>query len=215
MHKVTFCGADAAYIACYDGLDHTQWNRTSGPIVGIRSTIRGHYLREQRYLCAYCRMEYKQRHGLTWDVEHIIPKAMHPQYLYDPENLALACKECNQSKDNLNVLGAGVSTKGILPDRQSDYLIIHPHFDKYSDHMEIAVIERKIFHRPKNKGKGKETFLLCDLVRFSYAFGEWEDFNFAIVKTVSDFISRCPKDATAAEISRFVSTIKFTEEVDF
>lgn len=215
MRKIAFSGADAAYIKNYNGSEHTQWNHTSGPIVSIRDSIRQHYFLEQHFLCAYCRMEHKQRHGLTWDVEHIIPKATHPQFLYEPENLALACKECNISKDNKNVLTRQISKAASLPKNNSDYSIIHPHLDKYSDHMEIAVIENKVFHRPKNKDKGKETFILCDLIRFSYSFGEWEDFNYAIVKTVSDFINRCPTDAKPSEISRFMSTLRFTVEADF
>ncbi len=215
MQKISFSGADADFIKNYNGSDHTQWNDTTGPIVSIRSSIRNHYLLEQRFLCAYCRVEHKQRHGLTWDVEHIIPKAMHPQFLYEPENLALACKECNISKDNQNVLTRKLPKGTSLPRDRSDYLIIHPHHDKYSDHMEITVLENKIFHRPKNKDKGRETFILCDLIRFSYSFGEWEDFNYAIVKSVSDFIKRCPPDATPSEIARFMSTVKFTVEADF
>lgn len=215
MQKITFSGANADFINNYNGIDHEQWNTTTGPIVGIRASIRDHYLKEQRFKCAYCRMHHKQRHGLTWDVEHIIPKATHPHFLYEPENLALACKECNISKDNKNVLVKPALRPRNLPVRSEDYLIIHPHYDIYSEHMEIAVIGEKIFHRPKNKEKGRETFILCDLVRFSYSFGEWEDFDYAIVKSFSDYITRCPPDATPAEISRFMSTLQFTIDGDF
>jgi len=56
---------------------------------------------------------------------------------------------------------------------------------------------------------------MCDLVRFSYAFGEWEDFNYAIVKTFSSFVERCPKDASKEMIAAFMSTLKFTVNADF
>jgi hypothetical protein len=215
MRKLSFFGADAEFIEGYDGVSHSLWNDTKGQIVSIRSTIRDHYLLEQRFLCAYCRTEHKQRHGLTWDVEHVIPKASYPRFLFESENLALACKECNISKGNKNVLVKKIPKKAGLPTKAEDFLIIHPHYDVYSDHMEIAIVDNKLFHRPKNKDKGKETFIICDLVRFSYSFGEWEDFNYAVVKVVSDFIKRCPVDAKPDEIARFVSTLKFTIEPDF
>jgi hypothetical protein len=215
MNPITFAGEDANYITSYNGVDHEIWNHTKGQIVALRHSIRTHYLDEQRFMCAYCRMERKERHGLTWDVEHIIPKSTHPRYLFEPENLALACKECNLSKLNKNVLVKKIAINAEYPRAPDSFTIIHPHYDTYSDHMEIAVLGKKILHRPKNRGKGKETFIICDLVRFSYEFSEWEDFNYAIVKEVSDYIKRCPVDATKDEIARFVSTLNFTVEADF
>ncbi|MES2263473.1 MAG: HNH endonuclease [Pseudomonadota bacterium] len=215
MKPINFAGADAAYINAYNGIDHQIWNDTKGPIVALRYSIRNHYLKEQSFMCAYCRMEKKERHGLTWDVEHIIPKSTHPLYLFEPENLALACKECNQSKWDKEVLSKKLTGKSIYPRASNAFTIIHPHYDLYSDHIEIAVLAKKVFHRPKNKEKGRETFIICDLVRFSYEFAEWEDFNYAIVKEVSDYIKRCPVDATKNEIERFMCTLDFTVKADF
>lgn len=215
MKPITFTGADATYVSSYNGINHELWNHTHGPIVALRHSVRTHYLVEQSFMCAYCRMEKKERHGSTWDVEHIIPKSTHPRYLFEPENLALACKECNQSKWDKGVLTKQLTGNSLYPRASSAFTIIHPHYDTYSDHMEIAVLSKKVFHRPKNKGKGKETFIICDLVRFSYEFAEWEDFNYAIVKEVSDYIKRCPPDANKYEIERFMSTLNFTVEADF
>ncbi|MOA26398.1 hypothetical protein D3C78_1471900 [compost metagenome] len=160
-------------------------------------------------------MEKKENHGLTWDVEHIIPKATHPQFLYEPENLAMACKECNSAKLNKEVLSAPRLRLKKYPSNSGDYKIVHPHYDTYSEHFEIIVIEGRITHRPKNNHKAKETFLLCDLIRFSYAFGEWEDFNYAIVSKFSRFVESCPKDATKEQIAAFMRTLTFTVNADF
>lgn len=215
MKPIIFTGADAAYISSYNGIDHEIWNHTKGKIVALRHSIRTHYLNQQSFMCAYCRMEKKERHGLTWDVEHIISKSTHPRYLFEPENLALACKECNISKLDKGVLTKNLTKKAAYPRVPDAFTIIHPHYDTYSDHMEIAVLAKKVFHRPKNKDKGRETFIICDLVRFSYEFAEWKDFNYAIVKEVSDYIKRCPIDATKDEIERFMSTLNFKVEADF
>lgn len=215
MKPIVFNGEDSDYIEKYDGTSHKIWNETKGPIVPLRASIRKHYLEQQGYKCAYCRMLKRENHGLSWDVEHIIPKSVHPRFLFEPENLALACKECNLSKLDQDVLAGTLRQKALYPRDKESYTIIHPHYDKYEDHMEIAGFAGKVIYMPKNKHKGKETFILCDLVRFSYEYGEWKDFSYAITKEVSDFLKRCPPDATPQEISRFLSTINFTINPDF
>lgn len=215
MEKIEFSGGDAAFISRYDGVSHEQWNSTEGFIVNLRKTIRSHYLSQQKYRCAYCRMEKKEQHGLTWDVEHIIPKATHPKFLYEPENLAMACKECNIAKANKDVLVKPLSHSSSYPTKSEDYKIVHPHYDSYSENFELIVVEGRVTHRPKNSHKAKETFLMCDLIRFSYAFAEWEDFNHAIVSKFSHFVENCPKEATKEQIASFMRTLTFTIQADF
>lgn len=215
MKSIVFSGADLHFINQYDGVSHDQWNATRGPIVLVRSSLRDHYLREQKFRCAYCRMEKKERHGMTWDVEHIIPKATHPQFLYEPKNLAMACKECNLAKKDKEVLVRPRRAIREYPVDKDEFKIVHPHFDKYSDHFEIISVQGRITHRPKDAYKGKETFIVCELIRFSYAFAEWDAFDVAIVEQFSGFIERCPADATKDEICRFMRTLSFTIQADF
>ncbi|SEQ55808.1 TIGR02646 family protein [Pseudomonas sp. NFACC02] len=215
MQPVVFAGADLAYVVRYDGISHQEWNRTDGPVAELRRTVRVHYLRQQGYRCAYCRMEKKENHGLTWDVEHIIPKSVYPRFLYEPLNLAMVCKECNIAKLDQDVLHRRVGPGAVFPSRSEDYKIVHPHFDRYSDHFEMIVVGGRISHRPRNPLKAKETFLMCNLVRFSYAFGEWEDFNYEVVKRFSEFVESCPPDATRQQITSFMQTLRFTVNGDF
>ncbi|WP_339466004.1 HNH endonuclease [Pseudomonas sp. EA_65y_Pfl2_P74] len=215
MKPIVFNGDDSAYISTYDGLNHKIWNETTGPIVSLRASVRKHYLDQQGYKCAYCRMLKRENHGLSWDVEHIVPKSEHPRFLFEPENLALACKECNLSKLDQKVFARPLRKNALYPRGKEHYTIIHPHYDKYEDHMEIAGFGGKVIYIPKNKGKGKETFIMCDLLRFSYDYGDWKDFSYAITKEVSEFVNRCPADATSKDISRFLSTLNFTINPDF
>jgi uncharacterized protein (TIGR02646 family) len=215
MKPIIFTKTDLAYVSTYNGKDHSLWNETTGPIVSIRAAIRAHYLEEQGYRCAYCRMLKRERYGLSWDVEHIIPKSEHPQFMFEPENLALACKECNLSKHDKSVLTRRLNKTSPYPKEKESFSIIHPHFDTYSDHMEVAVLAGKVFHRPKNKEKGKETFIMCNLIRFSYEYGDWKDFSYAITKEVSDFLTRCPPDANPHEISRYLGMMNFSINADF
>lgn len=215
MKPIVFEGDNLRYISMYDGLNHRIWNEMAGPIVTLRASIRKHYLKEQGYKCAYCRMLKRENHGLSWDVEHIIAKSEYPRFLFEPENLALVCKECNLSKLDQNVLTRALRKNSPFPRNKEAYTIIHPHYDQYEEHMEIAGFGGKVIYMPKNKGKGKETFIMCDLVRFSYEYGEWKDFSYAVTKEVSDFISRCPVDATPREISRFLSALNFRVNPSF
>jgi uncharacterized protein (TIGR02646 family) len=48
--------------------------------------------------CAYC--ESKPLHVTHGDVEHIVPKSIHPELAYEWENLTLACDSCNTQKSN-------------------------------------------------------------------------------------------------------------------
>lgn len=209
-----FEGESLTYVNRYDGVMHDEWNLTTGPILGLRKTIRAHYLKEQKYRCAYCRMEKKEDHGLTWDVEHVIAKSTHPRFLYEPLNLAMVCKECNISKSNQNVLSKSLSPKS-FPSHSNEYKIVHPHFDRYSDHFEVIIVGGRITHRPRNDHKAKETFIMCDLVRFSYAFCEWDSFDHAIVEEFDRYVRRCPDTARPNQVADFMKTLTFTINADF
>ncbi|WP_315388124.1 HNH endonuclease [uncultured Stenotrophomonas sp.] len=215
MKAITFHGDDLLHVQSYDGVSHEEWDKTTGPIVNLRKSLRDHYLAEQSFRCAYCRSVKKETHGLTWDVEHVIPKSTHAKFMYEPCNLAMACKECNISKGNKNVLTKKLRAGQCMPTTPDSYVIIHPHYDAYSDHIEITNVDGKITHRPKNPHKGKETYLLCDLVRFAYKFAEWENFDVAIVDEFSRFVERCPTDATPAQIGAYMRTLRFTVKADF
>lgn len=215
MESVVFTGQLLEYIEEYDGVSHSVWNSTAGPIVEVRAFVRLHYLKEQKFRCAYCRIEKKETHGLTWDVEHIIPKSTHPNFLFHPQNLAIACKECNSAKDNHEVLVRPRKRLSTYPLQKEDYRIVHPHFDVYSDHFEITSVNGRIRHRAKNDHKARETYIICNLIRFDYSYAEWEDFDAAIVEPFANFIERCPPDATKEQISAFMRTITFAVAADF
>lgn len=215
MKAFEFIGTDKVFVSQYDGVDHTQWNSTDAAISILRKGVREHCLVEQKYRCAYCRIEKKESHGLTWDVDHIIPKALYPRFLYEPKNLVVSCKACNIAKSNSDVLTRSLRANAPLPEDSESYKIVHPHIDVYSHHFEIIVVGGRFTHRPRNSHKAKETFLMCDLIRFSYAFGEWDDFNYEIVSTFADFVDRCPPNASKEQIAMFMQTLTFTVTADF
>jgi len=215
MRPINFSGSNLDFVQAYDGINHKVWNATTGPMVALRAAIRDHYTNEQCFKCAYCRQVKREVHGLSWDVEHIIAKSVHPRFLFEPENLALACKECNLSKSNKEVLTVRLGDKSPYPRAQDSFCIIHPHYDRYSDHMDISILSGKVLFIPKNKHKGRETFDMCNLVRFSYEYGGWDSFNYGLTKEISEFLKNCPKNATPQKISELLGFLNTTVDSDF
>jgi len=184
-------------------------------MAATRKYIREHYMKAQNYRCAYCRIDKKEAHGMVWDVEHILPKSLYPAFLFEPNNLSLVCKDCNTAKGDVEVLRKPNKRLKNIPCDQQDYLIVHPHFDTYSDHFEISIVAGKRRYRTLNSDKAKFTYVNCNFFRFDHQFAEWESFDGAMVEEVSEFLDRCPADAKPAEIKRMLGHLKFGVKVDF
>ncbi|WP_175883719.1 HNH endonuclease [Burkholderia sp. BCC0044] len=215
MKKIEYTGKVAKFVQKYDGINHEIWNSTEKEIQEVRKEIREHYLGEQSYRCAYCRIEKKEKHGMVWDVEHILPKSLYPKFVFEPENLCLACKECNTPKDDCDVLNGEAAKRSAFPNKSGDYRIVHPHYDIYSDHFEVSVVGGRRRYRILNKGKARFTYMVCDLSRFDYKYAEWENFDNAIFTEISVFLDRCPKDSTPDEIKRMLGHLTFVTAANF
>ncbi|WP_318455632.1 HNH endonuclease [Photobacterium leiognathi] len=127
----------------------------------IKGTIKNHYKVEQGYKCPYCAVVYPVTHGMVWDIEHIVAKDKKVQFMFEPRNLCVACKDCNGAKSSKEVLVN--PTRVRFPTRSEDYKIIHPHFDDYHEH--INAITPGQFYRPLTE-KGEFTIVTCRLLRF-------------------------------------------------
>ena len=92
----------------------TQKNRYS------RRQVKDAIVAETHEKCAYC--ESKIRHVDDGDIEHIAPKAPHPERSFEWENLTLACTICNRFKDDYTV----------TPDTPEE--LINPYSDNPSNH---------------------------------------------------------------------------------
>lgn len=127
----------------------------------IKKVIKTHYIDQQKRLCCYCNRDLATNHHGVWDCEHVIPKATHPQWLFTPLNLAVACKDCNLAKSDDPVLEN--NSRVTFPINSLDYVIVHPHFDKYEEHIRwIGSVPR-----PNGSDKGRKTIYMCDLLRFA------------------------------------------------
>lgn len=125
---------------------------------GLRSEIKRFYLKEQTRRCCYCRKQIQTNHGRVWDVEHVIARVLRPEFTFEPENLAVACIDCNSAKSDQNIL---LVERRSFPRRSEAYSIIHPHYDEWEDHL---LFGNAIF-APKSE-KGARTIVVCKLYRY-------------------------------------------------
>jgi hypothetical protein len=130
----------------------------------IRSRIKQFYLAGQRYRCCYCQRENVVRHGRAWDVEHVISRAANAAFMFEPENLAVACLDCNLAKLDTDIL---VRPRVRFPRTADAYRIVHPHFDEWDDHFLFG----GVVYTPLT-AKGAETLKICKLYRFYEIVGK-------------------------------------------
>ena len=170
MNAVKYEGEIKDTVDAYNTLDKEvqsgdYWDKKDADIQKVKKHIKDHYIVVQDYTCVYCQQKIVVKHGMAWDIEHIIPKSPYPQFLFTEENLAVACKDCNLIKSDKNVLKN--SKRKRFPKKSEDYIIVHPHFDVYDEHIQIIAKE---IYRPKDE-KGKQTIEVCGLLRFAFKFG--------------------------------------------
>lgn len=130
-------------------------------LTNIKSNLKDHYIKEQNKICAYCRVELHTNHHGVWDAEHIIDKDSSPQWMFEPLNLCVSCKDCNQAK-GIKPVTKSESYKN-FPNRKDNYKVVHAHFDKYEDHIKVAV--PGVTYRYITP-KGRYTIEICGLLRY-------------------------------------------------
>ncbi|MOA15854.1 hypothetical protein D3C78_1360370 [compost metagenome] len=107
-------------------------------------------------------------------IEHILPKSLFPNFIFEPKNLCVICADCNTAKNNGNVINDDEqdTCKGsaiTYPRSTRRFKIIHPHIDKYTDH----IVRAGIFYIDKTT-KGHFTIGICKLNIATHKFGHEE-----------------------------------------
>lgn len=160
-NPIMYCEKSAALVARYNAEPDkvsTYWSDDEVNLV--RKEIKKHYIKEQQHLCCYCGMPDPSTHGSDWDVEHVVPQKRRPEFMFTPVNLGVACKECNGIKGAKETLVD--PSVPAYPSTSDAFLIVHPHFDEWSDH-----ILRDHLTYASFTDKGKWTIEQCRLTRFN------------------------------------------------
>lgn len=161
LTPIAYSETSAALVARYDAEPDKvskYWNNDE--VTPVRLEIKAHYIKEQQYLCCYCGIPDPSNHGLDWDVEHVVSQKRRPEFLFTQVNLGVACRECNGSKSDKETLVDPSAPD--YPSTSDAFLIVHPHFDKWSDH----ILRDHLTYASFTK-KGKWTVEECRLNRLN------------------------------------------------
>lgn len=144
------------------GLIAADWDSRKKYVMNFKKNLRKDIYEKQNKLCAYCRIHVPAA-CVPMPIEHIVYKDNYPQWMFLPENLCIACPTCNIYKGATDVLtNPQIRTYPITSD---GFKIIHPLYDRYSDHIELI---GGILYRGKTS-KGKFTIKTCHLYRVELA----------------------------------------------
>ncbi|WP_321956314.1 hypothetical protein [Paraburkholderia bannensis] len=155
--------AELLYLQEQGAKSSEYWNKqpdAEKPLfVRFKSEVKHYYRAGQDLLCCYCSCELQYAQN-TYDLEHILDKADHPQHMFALNNLAAACKSCNTSKGKSPVVAEGVDTSTV-PTQREDYTIVHPHIDEWHDFFTFDEVGRVT--ALNGNLKGQNTIRVCGI----------------------------------------------------
>jgi uncharacterized protein (TIGR02646 family) len=137
-----------------------DWGK--GIFDSIKKNIKEHLLSEQDRTCPYCGLRLP-KWGMFPSIEHIAHKGIHYRFMFESKNLIVTCTTCNVYKGDKETLVN--PTTATYPSIGDDFLIIHPHFDDYFQHIEITcgVLLKAV------TDKGLRTIEYCKLNKLALA----------------------------------------------
>lgn len=163
MRKVEFSPDSKAIVDSFDrstSKSGDQWGEER--FNDVRKEIKAHYIAEQSHTCCFCRQRIVVSHGRAWDIEHIIPKSLFPEFMFKPINLCISCIDCNNAKGSENTLKKDIRYRN-PPCSSSSYLTFHPHIDNYEEHLQV--LSPGLLYKWRTS-KGRKTITLYGLDRF-------------------------------------------------
>lgn len=162
MKPIVYSAESQAVVDAFEKLASNQQTSAywgDDAVDSVRTEIKDHYISEQKLHCVYCNRQIATTNKALWDAEHIICRDIVPSFMFMPQNLAVSCRDCNISKGKKEVRK---TKRKSFPNESKHYLIAHPHFDNYSDHIrwigDICVAL---------SDKGVATQEICGLTRFT------------------------------------------------
>lgn len=196
----------------YEQLPETEknggvWDSTDSDICNIKKAIKDYYIIAQDYTCPYCKQRIEVSHNASWDTEHIIPKSTHPRFIFEPLNLCISCKDCNNEKRDKPVLVN--NSRRTLPVNSSDYSIVHPHLDEFSDN--IKIIEIAGYYLPLTD-KGRKTIETCGLLRFTYKYANYGNTSQENKETILEVARNLMEATSPAEENIYLGIISDTAQ---
>lgn len=127
----------------------------------VKKKLKTKLIKIQGKYCIYCGI-HEDYCGSKLQREHIAPKGKkhYPNFVFEPENLCLACYKCNIELKGQKDVASG--EKSIY--KKNKFSIIHPYFDNFDDHIELKFVNGQVLIKRKPYSrKGKQTIKLFEL----------------------------------------------------
>jgi uncharacterized protein (TIGR02646 family) len=137
---ITYLPSHQTYLATLSPYTAAVWDIKTVKMTEIKRKMKEDLWLLQNGLCAYCMKELDPRIpsdgglALDGDREHIAPKSLHPEYIFESKNLVLACIVCNRTLKNDTDT---IHTKNLNYDN-CRFNIVHPYLDTISQHIEFT-----------------------------------------------------------------------------
>jgi len=117
--------------------DKTVWDRL-GDIKNIKHAALKKRLRDrlkfrQGPRCCYCK-RWLLNSAYASPIEHVLPRAVYPQYAVSARNLVIACYDCNDLKKKDDWGGYAGSHKR-YPGAKTTTHFFHPRYHSFDDHV--------------------------------------------------------------------------------
>jgi len=144
------------------GEEGSTWS--SKTIEDVKVRIKQHYRENIIDECCYCRRSFTGEFNMVIDIEHILPKSVFEELMFNLENLSLACKRCNMQikKADISFI-TDIESVRVTPFDSQFYLLVHPNVDIYFDHLGLSTFNQDgkkfVKYYPKNSSsKGAYTY---------------------------------------------------------
>lgn len=136
------------YVSVHGG--QKGWEKCDKTTVDLKNSISEYTLKKQNNKCAYC--EDLITGGAQ--IDHIVPKQLHPEFCYEPKNLLTSCAVCN-----MYVKNAGDTIVAPVKRRyeQNLFTMVHPYFNDPDMHIKYTNEDKVVIDIKKSTELGKAT----------------------------------------------------------
>ena len=136
------------------------WEKADNDTKDLKNRMSEYTLLQQGNKCAYC--EDFITGGAQLD--HIVPKQLHPEFCYEPKNLLSSCAVCN-----MYIKNAGDTIKEPIQRRyeKNEFTIVHPYLDDPEEHIKFTNEDKVIIDEGGSSELGKATIAFFSSKRLS------------------------------------------------
>ncbi len=104
----------------------------------LHQTLSTYLLERQADYCCYCQDRIFVKANAN--IEHILPRAVYPQFSFTYHNFAMACTTCNALKSDDDWYGLPTGEFNYSKHRKN-FTVFHPNFHDYNQHIKLFCIQ--------------------------------------------------------------------------